>query len=86
MEGILREQNRHAATFYDIGEHSPISGIRAGAEAFKKSGADVIVSIGGGSPIDASKAIIYFLHEDLGGEFIRQIAIPTTISAAEYTV
>jgi alcohol dehydrogenase class IV len=86
VEGILREQNRHAATFYDIGEHSPISGIRAGAEAFKKSGADVIVSIGGGSPIDASKAIIYFLHEDLGGEFIRQIAIPTTISAAEYTV
>lgn len=86
MEGILREQNRYATTFYDIGEHSPISGIRAGAEAFKKSGADVIVSIGGGSPIDASKAIIYFLHEDLGGEFIRQIAIPTTISAAEYTV
>jgi alcohol dehydrogenase class IV len=86
VEGILREQNRYATTFYDIGEHSPISGIRAGAEAFKKSGADVIVSIGGGSPIDASKAIIYFLHEDLGGEFIRQIAIPTTISAAEYTV
>ena len=86
MEGILREQNHYAATFYDTGEHSPISGIRAGTEAFKKSGADVIVSIGGGSPIDASKAIIYFLHEELGGEFIRQIAIPTTISAAEYTV
>ena len=86
VEGILREQNRYAATFYDIGEHSPISGIRAGIEAFKNSGVDVIVSVGGGSPIDASKAIIYFLHEELGGEFLRQIAIPTTISAAEYTV
>lgn len=86
VEGILREQNRYAATFYDIGEHSPISGIRAGIETFKKSGADVVVSVGGGSPIDASKAIIYFLHEELGGEFLRQIAIPTTISAAEYTV
>jgi alcohol dehydrogenase class IV len=86
VEGILREQNRYAATFYDIGEHSPISGIRAGIEAFKKSGADVVVSVGGGSPIDASKAIIYFLHEEHGGEFLRQIAIPTTISAAEYTV
>ena len=86
VEGILREQNRYAATFYDIGEHSPISGIRVGIEAFKKSGADVIVSVGGGSPIDASKAIIYFLHEELGGEFLRQIAIPTTLSAAEYTV
>jgi len=86
VEGILREQNRYAATFYNIGEHSPISGIRAGAGVFKESGADIIVSVGGGSPIDASKAIIYFLHEQLGGDFLRQIAIPTTLSAAEYTV
>ncbi|KAI0000398.1 alcohol dehydrogenase IV [Russula vinacea] len=85
VEGILREQNRYAATFYNIGEHAPISGVRAGADAFKKSGADIIVSVGGGSPIDASKAIIFFLHEQLGGEFLRQIAIPTTLSAAEYT-
>ena len=86
VEGILREQGRYAGTFYDIGQHSPIAGIRAGAEAFKKSGADIIVSVGGGSPIDASKAIIFFLHEELGGEFLRQIAIPTTLSAAEYSV
>ncbi|KAI0256121.1 alcohol dehydrogenase IV [Lactifluus subvellereus] len=85
VEGILREQDRYAGTFYDIGQHSPIAGIRAGAGAFKKSGADIIVSVGGGSPIDASKAIIFFLHEELGGEFLRQIAIPTTLSAAEYT-
>ena len=86
VEGILREQNRYAATFYNIGEHSPISGIRAGVDMFKQSGADIIVSVGGGSPIDASKAIIYFLHEQLGGDFLRQIAIPTTLSAAEYSV
>jgi alcohol dehydrogenase class IV len=86
VEGILREHNHYAATFYDIGEHSPVSGIRAGVEAFKKSGADIIVSVGGGSPIDASKAIIFFLHEELGGKFLPHIAIPTTISAAEYTV
>ena len=86
VEGILREQNRYAATFYNIKEHSPISGIRAGLDAFKNSGADIIVSLGGGSPIDASKAIIFFLHEELGGEFLRQIAIPTTLSCAEYTV
>ena len=87
MEGILREQNRYAATFYNIGEHAPISGIRAGVDTFKQSGADIIVSVGGGSPVDASKAIIYFLHEQLGGgDFVRQIAIPTTLSAAEYSV
>jgi alcohol dehydrogenase class IV len=86
VEGILREQNNYAGTFYDIAQFSPISGIRAGVEAFKKSGADIIVSVGGGSPIDASKCIIFLLHEELGGEFLRQVAIPTTLSAAEYTV
>ena len=70
VEGILREQNRYATTFYNIGEHSPISGIRTAVDAFKQSGADFIVSVGGGSPIDASKAIIYFLHEQLGGNFL----------------
>jgi Iron-containing alcohol dehydrogenase len=82
VEGILREQNRYTATFYNIGEHSPISGIRAGVDVFKQSGADIIVSVGGGSPIDASKAIIYFLHQQLGGDFLRQIAIPTVQHSA----
>ncbi|KAH9056577.1 alcohol dehydrogenase IV [Lactarius vividus] len=86
VEGILREQNRYADTFYNIGEHTPIAGIRAGADLFKKSGADIIVSIGGGSPIDASKAIIYFVQQERDGEFPRQIAIPTTLSAAEYSI
>lgn len=86
VEGILREQNRYADTFYNIGEHTPIAGIRAGVDLFKNSGADIIVSIGGGSPIDASKAIIYFVQQERGGEFPRQIAIPTTLSAAEYSV
>lgn len=56
--------------------------IRAAVDAFKQSGANIVVSVGGGSPIDASKAIIYFL---LGGDFLRYIAIPTTLSAVEYT-
>jgi len=86
VEGILREQNNYADTFYNIGEHTPVAGIRAGADLFKKLGADIIVSIGGGSPIDASKAIIYFVQQERGGEFPRQIAIPTTLSAAEYTI
>ena len=52
----------------------------------KDSGADIIVSVGGGSPIDASKAILYNLQKETGGPTLRQIAIPTTLSAAEYTV
>jgi len=86
IEDILKQHNAYGATFHEIGEHSPISGIRAGHQVLKDVGADVIVAVGGGSPIDASKAILYFHHEEEGGPWLRQIAIPTTLSAAEYTV
>lgn len=46
----------------------------------------MIVSVGGGSPVDASKAILYFHQQETGGPTLRQIAIPTTLSAAEYSV
>lgn len=48
--------------------------------------ADTIVSVGGGSPIDASKLILHFLKEERGGPTLTHVAIPTTLSAAEYTV
>ncbi|KAI0051207.1 alcohol dehydrogenase IV [Auriscalpium vulgare] len=87
VESILRAENAFGATFYDIGEHSPIAGIRAGVQAFKDAGADIIVSVGGGSPIDASKAIIFHLKQEKPeSPTYRQIAIPTTLSAAEYTI
>ena len=86
VENVLKERGAYAATFYEIGEHAPVAGIRNGVKLFKEAGADVIVSVGGGSPIDASKAILYFLQQDMGGPYLRQIAIPTTLSAAEYTV
>jgi alcohol dehydrogenase class IV len=86
VEGILRDHDAYAETFSDIGEHAPIAGIRAAMELYTQHGAGLIVSVGGGSPIDASKAIIYNLQQKTGGEFVRQIAVPTTLSAAEYTV
>jgi len=52
----------------------------------KDLGADTIVSVGGGSPIDASKLILHFLKEERGGPILTHVAIPTTLSAAEYTV
>lgn len=86
VEGVLKQHNAYAATFYEIGQHTPVAGIRGGLKVFKETGADVIVAVGGGSPIDASKAILYFYQQETGGEFLPQIAIPTTLSAAEYTV
>lgn len=85
VEAILNESNAHGATFYEIGQHAPIAGIRNGIKMFKENKCDVIVSVGGGSPIDASKAILYMLQKETGGPTLLQIAIPTTLSAAEYT-
>ncbi|KAH9858563.1 alcohol dehydrogenase IV [Lenzites betulinus] len=86
VENVLKEHNAYGATFYEIGQHSPIAGIKSGLKAFKDVGADIIVSVGGGSPVDASKAILYFQQQETGGPYLRQIAIPTTLSAAEYTI
>ncbi|KAL1748829.1 hypothetical protein HDZ31DRAFT_60004 [Schizophyllum fasciatum] len=86
VENILRIHNAYGATFYDIGEHSPIAGIRAGVAAFRDNNCDIIVSVGGGSPIDAAKAILYHVQKECGGPVPLQIAVPTTLSAAEYTV
>ncbi|KAF8552739.1 iron-containing alcohol dehydrogenase [Imleria badia] len=84
VERILKDNGAFAATFSEIGQHAPVQGIIRGIEAFRAAGADIIVSIGGGSPIDAAKAIIYCLRQQSGGNFLNHVAIPTTLSAAEY--
>jgi len=86
VESILKEHGAFGSTFFEIGEHSPISGIRNGIQRYKENGCECIVSVGGGSPIDASKAILYNIQKEFGGKPPPQIAIPTTLSAAEYTV
>ncbi|CAE6422050.1 Maleylacetate reductase 1 [Rhizoctonia solani AG-1 IB] len=75
----------HVTSFTDIGQHTPVAGIRAALEALKEKNADIIVALGGGSPIDAAKAISYYRKESTDQGFLKIIAIPTTLSAAEYT-
>ncbi|KAK0105610.1 hypothetical protein ONS95_004141 [Cadophora gregata] len=74
----------HVGTFNKIGQHAPIGAIREATDLVKSSGADVLISIGGGSPIDSAKAIAYQIHEDTG-KWIPSIAVPTTLSVAETT-
>jgi len=85
VERILRDNNAFGGTFSDIGQHAPVQGIIDGIMAFHDAGADIFVSVGGGSPIDATKAMVYRIHETQRKLF-SNIAIPTTLSAAEYTV
>ncbi|KAF9070607.1 alcohol dehydrogenase IV [Rhodocollybia butyracea] len=86
VEGILKSIDGYGATFWNIGQHSPIAGIREASKLFTETGCDVIVSVGGGSPVDAAKAILYYIQQERGGETMFQIAIPTTLSAAEYSI
>jgi maleylacetate reductase len=48
---------RHVGTFAAIRSHSPREDVVAGANAARKAGADLLVAIGGGSVIDATKAM-----------------------------
>jgi alcohol dehydrogenase class IV len=76
---------RHAATFSKIGQHAPVKDIDAALEVvLKDDKIDTIISIGGGSPIDAAKAISFRLHERRG-LFLHHVTIPTTLSAGECT-
>ncbi|KAJ7477215.1 alcohol dehydrogenase IV [Mycena galericulata] len=87
VEEILKAHNAYAGVFTEIGEHTPIAGINACIKVFQDSGADFIVALGGGSPIDGAKAIRYRIQEQTGAAAPPfQIAIPTTLSAAEYSI
>jgi len=48
------------------------------------SSSDVLIAVGGGSPIDSAKMIAHELHR-LTGRWIPSIAVPTTLSVAETT-
>ena len=71
--------NRIVATFAEVAAHNPTSGVAAAAEVYRSSGADGIVAFGGGSVIDAAKAVAFHLQ-------LRPpiVALPTTLSGAEF--
>lgn len=71
-------------TFAGIRQHSPQSDIAQASEIVRSQEIDVLVSVGGGSPIDATKAVAMTLSKERG-TFLAHIAIPTTLSAAEFS-
>ena len=84
VEKILGSQH-HAGTFSNIKQHAPVAQLDEATDVVGKDFTiDTLISVGGGSPIDSAKAISYRMHEKTG-RFLRHIAIPTTLSAAECT-
>ena len=100
---------RFAGKFDAIAAHSPREAVISGAEALRESRADLVVAVGGGSVIDATKVMFLAIWRGArtvqelsalagvrGGanpeasawgmdpQPLRMIAIPTTLSAAEF--
>jgi len=93
--------------FSEIGAHSPREGVIAGAAAARRTNADLMVAVGGGSVIDATKVMQLCLWAGLDRTDqldpyragrgpdrvevakvpagVRFVAVPTTLSAAEFT-
>lgn len=90
---------RLAAVFAEISQHTPSHQVTEAATIARAAQTDGIVSLGGGSVIDAAKAVAQCLEDGLltgeqlfgrapagaaPGRSVPQVAIPTTLSAAEY--
>src|SRR5262245_1047010 len=56
---------RHAGTYAAIRSHSPREDVLAGANAARAAKADLLVAVGGGSVIDATKAMLLCLWKGL---------------------
>ncbi len=97
----LLDENNIAYTVYsDIKPNPTIENVKNGVQAFKDSGADCIVAIGGGSSMDTSKAIGIIIANpefedvrslegtaDTKNPSVPIIAVPTTAgTAAEVTI
>lgn len=74
----------HAGTCTAIRQHTPKSDVEQAVRQAQVAYADVLISVGGGSPIDATKAVAMSLAQERG-IFPPHIAIPTTLAAAEFS-
>ncbi len=97
---VLQDAGMAYELYSDIKPNPTIENVQTGVAAFKKSGADHIIAIGGGSAMDTAKAIGIIIanpeHEgvrSLGGAVqarkpaVPIIAVPTTAgTAAEVTI
>jgi alcohol dehydrogenase len=67
LGGRLREilGARQVGEFAAIGQHAPAAAVASAVEAAKTARPDVLISFGGGSPIDAAKSVAFALATNL---------------------
>src|SRR3954471_9825788 len=96
VAGILGK--RLLGTYDRITQHAPVASVMEAATAAREARADVLVSVGGGSPVDAAKAVAFAIATGLDLRdpaslskargvvpkgALPQLAVPTTLSVAE---
>lgn len=85
----LKEAGMKVDIFTDVEANPSVTTVEKATEAFKEAGADFIVALGGGSPMDVAKAVgvtakfggsitEYEGAHKVPGKIIPLIAIPTT--------
>src|SRR5207247_10147013 len=74
-----------AGIFWEIRHHARLTANRRAATALREAKADSLISLGGASPIDSTKIIVKHLSEDSQHPAIPHTAVPTTLSAAEFS-
>lgn len=96
LEGILKNAGMEVCKFEGVEPDPSIETVKKGADAMLKFKPDVIVAIGGGSPIDAAKAMwVFYEYPELTFEDIKTpfsmpqlrkkaifVAIPSTSGTA----
>ena len=75
----------HAGTFSGCKQHVLSQSVADAVEHAREVDADILIAFGGGSPIDTAKNVAHRLLGDAPREAMPQIAIPTTLSAGEFT-
>ena len=97
---LLDKENLAYEVFSDIQPNPTIENVKDGVEKYKSSGADYIIAIGGGSPMDTAKAVAIIINNpefsdvrslegvaDTKNKCVPIIAVATTAgTAAEVTI
>ena len=100
ITGLLDKAAIPYTVFDDVQQNPTVNNVKSGVAAFKASGADFIIAIGGGSPIDTAKGIgIIIANPEFAdvvslegmaptkNKSVPIIAVPTTAgTAAEVTI
>lgn len=73
-----------AGLFSDLPPHVPDFAVQQALDSCFANDADSIIALGGGSVLDAAKAVSHF-HQRKTGRYLPIVALPTTLSGSEFS-